>query len=185
MRPSVVISTLLLAVAIFGLVYLTSRTAHHVAANSGETPASAPVAQAETSQTTVPSPAPVYAPPPQPVVNGEVPATIPAPMAEVQTNHEEYVHDRAAQLMALAMNDDSDSLNTIWTEMSNPDKDIRAAALAALVQFGDSSVTPRLRELAGQTQDPQEKLEILSAADQLDLPPISSLQGKRQTNGPQ
>ena len=86
--------------------------------------------------------------------------------------------------MALAMNDDPDSFNIIWSELSNQDKEIRAGALAAIVQFGDRSVTPRLRELAGQTQDPYEKINILAAADQLDLPPFGTLPPAQATNGP-
>ncbi len=77
--------------------------------------------------------------------------------------------------MALAMNDDAESLNTICSELTNPDKEIRAGALAAVVQFGDRSVVPRLRELAAQTDDLHEKIDILTAADQLDLPPLGSL----------
>jgi len=179
MRPLVVVATLLLAVAIYGLALLVSRTTHHPVAI--ETPANAPVAQAETSQPSAPPPAPALPQSPPPAVNNDVPP--PAPVASQETNNAENVHDRVAQLMALAMNDDADSLNAIWSGMTNQDKDIRAGALAALVQFGDSSVTPRLRELAAQTEDPREKLDILAAADQLELPPMSSLPDRRPPKG--
>ena len=85
---------------------------------------------------------------------------------------------------SLAMNDDANSFNTIWSELSNPDREIRAGALEAVIQFGDHSVSPRLRELAAQTQDPAEQAAILEAADYLDLPPITDLPRKQPGNNP-
>ena len=100
------------------------------------------------------------------------------------TNHAEYVQERVAELTSLAMNDDANSFDTIWSELSNPDKGIRAGALEAVIQFGDHSVGPRLRELAAQTQDPAEQSAILEAADYLDLPPITDLPRKQPKNNP-
>jgi hypothetical protein len=92
--------------------------------------------------------------------------------------------DRVAELMALAMNDDTTSLNTIWSELANPDQEIRAGALAAVVQFGDRSVVPRLRELAAQTDDAAEKASILEAANFLELPSLTELPNTPPTNVP-
>ena len=123
------------------------------------------------------------APAPPAIATDKPPAASPPVIPE--TNHADYVHDRVTELMTLAMNDGSNSLNTIWSDLSNPDKEIRAGALKAVVQFGDRSVTPRLRELAAQAQDPGEKTAMLEAADFLDLPPITDLPRKQPNNKPQ
>jgi hypothetical protein len=113
------------------------------------------------------------------------PSTVPAGQVSVapsvsDADHEEQVRARIEQLMDLAMNDDANSLKTIWSELSNPDKDIRAGALAAVVQFGDRSVVPNLRALAEQTDDPAEKANILAAADHLALPTLIELHRAQQ-----
>ena len=133
------------------------------------------------------SPQKEISPPAQPPVSNTPAVTnIPAIIAvapDIQdTNHAEYVQQRVAELTSLAMNDDSNSFNTIWSELSNPDKEIRAGALEAVIQFGDHSVSPRLRELAAQTQDPAEQAAILEAADYLDLPPITDLPRRQPEN---
>lgn len=104
---------------------------------------------------------------PAPIIVQVKPAAIAAAVMPA-TN----VPDRVAELMSLAMNSDSNSLNTIWSELFNPNKDIRAGALTAVVQFGDHSVVPRLRELATQTEDLTEKAAITEAADFLQLPAL-------------
>jgi hypothetical protein len=81
--------------------------------------------------------------------------------------------------MSLSMNNDSKSLETIWSELSNPNKEIRAGALEAVVQFGDRSTVLRLRELASETADPTEKASILAAADFLNLPSIADLPARQ------
>ena len=106
------------------------------------------------------------------------PASGAPPASDV--DHEEQVRARIEELMDLAMNDDANSLRTIWSELSNPDKDIRAGALAAVVQFGDRSVVPNLRALAEQTDDPAEKASILAAADHLALPTLIELHRAQQ-----
>ena len=181
MRPAVVITILLLALAIGGTVVFFSRVASRQSLTVQTTNAAAVQVGTSTSTPAI-SVANAFN---QSLITAGNMTNTAALTADTQADHAEQVQNRVDELMKLAMNDDPDSLNIIWSEISNPDKDIRAGALAALVQFGDRSVTPRLRELAAQTEDPHEKLEILAAADQLDLPPMSSLPGKQRTNGPQ
>ena len=133
-------------------------------------PVESPVAQ---PTTTVSPEAPEPAPVSLPVVNVKPPFTVPPAVQD--KDHEEHVQERVAELTALAMNDDTNSLNTIWSELANPDKEIRAGALAAVVQFGDHSVVPRLRELAAQTPAATEKADIIEAADFLELPSLTDL----------
>jgi hypothetical protein len=175
MRPRVVVVTFLLAAVIFGLAELVSHRFRPQPATGG-TPVSAsnpaaPQAASNLTTATADSAPPAPLTPPR---TANIIPTVPAPPVVPETNQDEYVQDRVAQLMALAMNDDVESLNIICSELANPDKEIRAGALAAVVQFGDRSVAPRLRELAAQTGDPLEKIDILAAADQLDLPPLGS-----------
>ncbi len=184
MRPKVAGAILLLASGILGIVFLIPRAFHHEQAS--EAPENLPVAP---TQTGVSPQKEIFAPAPPVIASAPVvtikPAAVTAAPAIQDTNHAEYVQERVAELMALAMNNDSNSLNTIWSELSNPDREIRAGALEAVIQFGDHSVSPRLRELAAQTQDPDEKTAILEAADYLDLPPITDLPRKQPKNKPQ
>lgn len=170
MRLKVVATILLLAFSALGVVVLMSRVFHHE--EGREAAGNLPVAQAEA---TIPPENDFPASASLAVAGDKATAAIPAVIQE--TNHADYVRERIAELMELAMNDDSDSLNTIWAELSNPDKQIREGALEAVVQFGDRSVVPRLRELAAQTEDPAEKASILAAVDHLDLPPLGEPHG--------
>src|SRR5204863_3452761 len=63
----------------------------------------------------------------QPATNDEN-----TPLAQHQT----YVEKRIEELTDLAMNDDSGSLDTILSELTNRDPQIRKAALEATIQFG-------------------------------------------------
>src|SRR5438552_1766238 len=82
-------------------------------------------------------------------------------LAETQTGEEEIraqkVRQRIAELNDLAMNSDTNSLNTILSELTNSDKEIRKGALDATIQFADRAAIPRLQEIADRTQDATEK----------------------------
>ena len=161
-----------------GVAVLISRAFHP--ARVGEAPGNLPVTRAETNlspekESSASAPLPVAR---------EAVTFARSPVIQ-ETNHADYVRGRVAELMALAMNDDSNSLESIWAELSNPDKQIREGALEAVVQFGDSSVVPRLRELATQTEDPVEKANIIAAADHLELPPLTDFLREQPANVPQ
>lgn len=184
MRPKVVAGILFLAIGILGAMFLVSRAVHNEV--NGESRANAPVAQRDASH-------PPGKVPPQPSVAAPVvveraePESPPVVAPVVEENPEVYSQQRVAELMALAVNNDSNSLYTICSELTNPDKEIRAGALAAVVQFDDRSVVPYLRRLAEVTSDPFEKVDITKAADQLALPqpgePDQSQPGNGQQNG--
>ncbi len=88
--------------------------------------------------------------------------------------HEKYVAEQIHRLNDLAMNDDTASRDTILSELkNNPDKEIRAAALEAAIQFDDRSVVPPMQQIAAETQDPEEKAAILEAIDYINLPSLS------------
>jgi hypothetical protein len=175
MRPKVVAAILLLAVCVLGMALLIPRAFHQ--GQVAEMPEYVPVEPAQAAVSTQKK----ISPPLPPAVSNTPATVVVAPNIQ-DTNHAEYVRERVAELTSLAMNDDANSFNTIWSELSNRDKEIRAGALEAVIQFGDHSVGPRLRELAAQTQDPAEQAAILQAADYLDLPPITDLPRKQPGN---
>ena len=75
--------------------------------------------------------------------------------------------------MELAMNDDSTSLDTILSELTNRDPEIRKGALEATIQFGSRDAIPKMLDAASQTDDPREKAEIAEAIEFLKLPSLT------------
>jgi hypothetical protein len=180
MRPKVVAAIFLLAFVMLGTMVFLSRPARSEP-RFGDT-ANSPAEQTTASRSPLKMPTDIISNGMPAVAIRQTP-TVTASRVVQETNRAVYVRDRIAELMALGMNNDSNSLNTIWGELANPDKEIRAGALAAVVQFGDRSVVPNLRELAAQTQDATEKAEIIKAADFLDLPSLTEVR-RQATNGP-
>ena len=174
MRPKVAVVILVLASGILGIFLLIPLALHR--GQVYEAPGNLPAVQARTSglpQKQISTPAPSIASR-TPAIPSNLLAVATDPVVQ-DKDHAEHVQERIAELTALAMNNDTNSLNIIWSELANPDKDIRVGALAAVVQFGDRSVAPRLRDLATQTEDPAEKAEIIKAADYLELPSLTDL----------
>src|SRR6266850_8339281 len=78
----------------------------------------------------------------------------------IETTHEAYVAGRVAELADLAMENDAASLDTILSELTNRDPEIRKAAREAAVQFGSRDAIPKLAEAALQTDDAHEKAAL-------------------------
>src|SRR5207248_2107345 len=74
--------------------------------------------------------------------------------------HEAQVAARIAELEKLSAKTDRASLETVLSEVKNPDQEIRQAALDAISQSGNRAAIPGLREAAAQTEDSREKKEI-------------------------
>lgn len=89
--------------------------------------------------------------------------------------HKAYVEQRSSQLMDLAMNDDRTSLDTILSELTNRDPEIRKAALEAAIQFGSRDAIPKLADAASQTDDPNEKAALNDAIEFLKLPSLTEI----------
>jgi HEAT repeats len=175
MRPQAILVILLLGGGLFGLVaYFSTPPAEPTPNVLPKAPTTPDNLNLKTANS-----ATMSASVPTPNTSGG-PAIAPASSTQ-PTNRAVDIADRVNELMSLAMQNDSNSFNVIWSALSDPDKEIRAAALDAVIQFGDHSVTPRLRELAGRTTDTDEKNHILQAADFLDLSP---LEFKRPANPP-
>jgi hypothetical protein len=67
----------------------------------------------------------------------------------------------------------------ILSQLENPDKATRAAALEEAVQLDDRSIIPRLRELAARTEDPQERAELVAAIDYINLPSVEEIMAEQ------
>jgi len=89
--------------------------------------------------------------------------------------HQAYIDSRVEELMDLVMNDDPNSLDTILSELTNRDPEIRKAALEASIQFGSRDAIPKLIDAASQTDDPKEKAAIVEAIEFLKLPSLTEV----------
>ena len=165
MRPKIVLSAALLAVAILApALYFHFK------------PASAP-APAPADQPTADAAAPAEAVPQilKRVAGPRPQAGMLAPQAPPEgVDHETYVMHRRAELAELGMHNDPESLRVILSEMENPDAEIRKAALNASVDFGSKDAIPSLQNELNWATDPQEKIDIQKAIDFLQLPSFGS-----------
>ncbi len=142
--------------------------------NSRTTPVAAPatvIAKSAPAITTSPAPR---------AANRAAVAARPSPdvgnLPQVGANlREPEVQARAAELMQLAMNNDAASLDTILKELRNPNRDIRAAALQAAIQFGSRDAIPSLTEAAQNADDPSERTQLVEAIEFLKLPSLSEV----------
>lgn len=97
-------------------------------------------------------------------------------------NEAESVIQRVEDLEKLAVGGDSVSRDALVAELDNPDADVRAAALDALIHLDDRSLVPRLREIAARTEDAVEKGKILEAADYISLPSFQEYLAQRNAH---
>jgi hypothetical protein len=67
---------------------------------------------------------------------------------------------------------DPAELPKIQPYLLSPDADVQKAAIDAMVVLGDAAAAPMLREASRQTMDTDMVMEMLKAADYLELPPV-------------
>jgi len=108
------------------------------------------------------------------------PASAP-PMAE-KTSDEPAIPDaitESSRLHALeimneaAVSYDAAELPVIRPYLESPDPALRAAAVEAMIILGDSSAGPMLREAAAKLSSQEEAIQMLRAADYIELPPAN------------
>lgn len=124
-----------------------------------------------------PTPAPAA-----PAETGAMPgahSAAPSAGAAAGTTHAAYVAQRVAVLQELSMDDQDSSLRTILSELTNRDPQIRKAARDAAVQFASRDAIPDLLQAAAQTEDPEEKKELIEAAEFLKLPSLTEVMAQR------
>ena len=175
MRPKVVVAILLLAVVLMGVIVLMSKALRpqstSASADSGKV---SPAVAASNN----PVKAPAINPPP-------VVSAAPVAGTNAAAAHAQYVRQQIEKLQALSWNNDVQSRDTILSELKkNPDKEIRAAALEAAIQFDDRSVVPPMQEIAAQTEDPDEKAAILEAIDYINLPSLTEFMAAHPNSTP-
>ena len=173
MRPKIVIAVLLVGIAGIVAIFLLKHAA------TPAQPAQTPPETASQSAAPPAAPAAGNPAPAKPVVtfaNAPVEKTISRPAADTNAlaeAHEDMVQAEVDKLTELQANDDAASLHAILADLTNSDKEIRAAAVESTIQFGSRDAIPVLQDLAARTTDPGEKKNLLDAADFLALPTVS------------
>ena len=76
-----------------------------------------------------------------------------------------FLHDRSVTY-------DSAELPKIQPYLLSHDIEVQKAAIDAMIVLGDSAAAPILREASRQTMDTDTVMEMLKAADYLELPPV-------------
>lgn len=184
MRAKVVVTVLLCAAGLLTVAALLSKLPWHgteaarltdrsVASDGAvESDSEAQLAQVKSSQSPVPL-----------VVAVQSITTVtntPGTAASETTDDQDYIERRIEELQDLGMKRDSASRDVIVLELQNSNKEIRKAALEAAIQFGDRSLTPLLKQLAEQTDDPEEKSSLVEAADYISLPSFSEYRARQK-----
>lgn len=82
---------------------------------------------------------------------------------------------RISELSDLSRKPDTASLQTLLSELSNPDQEIREAALDIISQSGNRAAIPGLIQAAEHTQDAAERKAILDAIEFLKLPTLTEV----------
>jgi aminopeptidase N len=104
--------------------------------------------------------------------------------ASEDAEHGAYVQRRIDELNALAMQDDPVAHDAILSELGNPDKEIRHAALEAAIQAHDQSTIPRLQDFATATADAEEKAAALEAIKWINMPSLADSLAAQDQNPP-
>jgi hypothetical protein len=177
MRPKIVITVVTLGLFIFGTLFAIRQSADRSTTISEPKPTGSSTAQpAET----------VAIEKVQPIPNAAAPKTRTQPEAQSATEEarQAYVEKRSAELMDIAMTDERTNLDTILSELSNRDPEIRKAALEAAIQFGSRDAIPKMADAISQTDDPNEKAALADAIEFLKLPSLTEIRAQSaQANG--
>jgi uncharacterized protein YdaT len=158
MRPKFVFALLLLALLALGGVFFLKQ---HLG-NGATPPAAISVPVESNAMASV-------APPPAPM---------PVPVAPAVTNvlspeqRQTAIDAETDHLQDWSMNEDPASLSNILADLTNPEKEIRDAAIEATKQFGSTNAIPTLKAVAANTTDTQEQIDLLEAANFLSLPSL-------------
>ena len=159
MRPKfLVVLFLLTGVVLAGVFYLKS----HVA------PVPTPPAIPEAAVAPAPEAPVMVATPPAPVV------PVPVPVVALTPEQRQAAIDAEIERLRLAgLSDNPADLTVILTDLTNPEKEIREAAILATKQFGSTNAIPALQTAAENTTNATEKADLLEAADFIALPSTS------------
>jgi hypothetical protein len=159
MRPKFVFTLLLLALLILVGAFFLKQHLRNVPPPTPEiaTPASVLAASVVARVAPPPAPAPI---PATPVVTNIL----------TPEQREAAIDAETDQLQQWSMNDDPASLSNILADLTSSEKEIRDAAIEAAKEFGSTNAIPALKAAADNTDDLQEKIARLEAADFLSVP---------------
>ena len=101
-------------------------------------------------------------------------------MPSASTEEANSVEEIISGLQEAGARSDPASFQMIVANLSSSHRDVRRAALDATIQFGSRDAIPLLSELAAKTEDAREKVEILDAAELLELPSLSEIRQKQR-----
>jgi len=115
-----------------------------------------------------------------PVATAPVPAappvSVPLPVitkkAATPEERRAAIHEESERLAVWSMNNDLQSLSNILGDLTSPEKEIRMAAIEATKQFDSTNAIPVLKAMAANTDDHEEAIALLEAADFLSLPDV-------------
>ena len=89
-----------------------------------------------------------------------------------------YIEAETSRLQDLSTQDDPASLSAILNDFTNPEKEVRLAAIEATKQFGSKEAIPTLQASVADATDTDEKIALLEAADFLALPTLADVGGQ-------
>ena len=125
-------------------------------------------------------PAPSREPAARPAQRQAAVSNKPARSPEALDQDGEEVDQVVVELNNIATTYDAAELPKIQPYLLHPKAEVREAAMNAMVTLGDASAGPLLRNAAAQVADPREAVEILDAADYVELPPSTNLKFKKK-----
>ena len=162
MRPKFVLALLLLALLALAAVFLLQQHGRQAAPPAPGSAATTPIlpgSASETDSNRLAAPA---------VESNAVPAKTMTPEQQ-----QDYIDAETARLRELSMDNDPASLSNILADLTNPEKEIREAAIEAAKQFGSTNAIPTLKAVAANTTDTEEQIALLEAANFLSLPSLT------------
>ena len=95
-----------------------------------------------------------------------------------EEQHEAFVATRIAELRDLSAKTDRASLETLLSEVRNPDPEIRQATLDLISQSGNRAAIPGLLDASEQIENEAEKRAIAEVIEFLKLPTLTELLGR-------
>lgn len=84
-----------------------------------------------------------------------------------------YIEAETGRLQDLSTQDDPAYLAAILNDLTNPEKEVRLAAIEATKQFGSKDAIPALQAEVANASDADEKIALIEAADFLSLPTLA------------
>jgi hypothetical protein len=109
-----------------------------------------------------------------PAVSIAVPSQPPTEQA-TEDERTALLEETLEDIQRLLHSGDLQSLMTILDQLSNPEKQVREAALDAVIRMDNPHAIPQLKVAAERAMDSKERAAILNAIEYLELPSLSQI----------